>query len=137
MIIAIAVWQSRVSPVFDTAGRLLILDVENGREACRKELSTLGLSIQERVNRLVELDVDVLICGAISRQLEDMALASGIRVVPWLTGDVEEALEWYLSGKPINTRFLMPGCGGRQHRGGGQRRRGLPEYQAHYREEGK
>lgn len=137
MIIAIAVWQSRVSPVFDTSGHLLILDVENGREVYRKELSTLWLSLQERVNRLVELDVDVLICGAISRPLESMVVASGIKAIPWLTGEVEEVFEWYLSGRPIDTRFLMPGCGRRQHRYRGPQRRGLVGYQTNYREEGK
>ena len=55
--------------MFDTAGQLLILDVENGRETHRTKCSILGLSFPERVNRLVELDVDVLLCGAISRPL--------------------------------------------------------------------
>lgn len=122
--------------MFDTSGHLLILDVENGCEAHRTELSILSLSLQERVNRLVELDVDVLICGAISRPLESMVVASGIKTIPWLTGEVEEVLEWYLTGKPTDTRFLMPGCGRRQHRYGGPRRRRLTGYQANYREEG-
>ena len=76
MRVAIPVWQSRVSPVFDTAGHLLIVDVEDGREVHRAEASILGLSLPDRVNRLVEFDVDVLLCGAISRQLAGMAAAS-------------------------------------------------------------
>ena len=116
MRIAIATWQSRVSPVFDTAGQLLILDVENGREVYRTERSILELSLQERVNRLVELDIDVLLCGAISRTLANTVAASGIRVIPWLKGDVDRMLCLYLSGKPIDSRFLMPGFGRRRRR---------------------
>jgi predicted Fe-Mo cluster-binding NifX family protein len=110
MRIAVAAWQSRISPVFDTAGRILVLDIENGRDLGRAQHSVLGLSMQKRVDRLVELDVDVLLCGAISRQLADMVAASGIRLVPWLTGNAEGVLQLYLAGNPIDSRFLMPGC---------------------------
>ena len=128
MRIAIAVWQSRVSPVFDSAGQLLILDVENGREVYRTEQSILGLSLQERVNRLVELDIDVLLCGAISRPLAGMASASGIRVIPWLKGDVNQMLCLFLNGKPINSRFLMPGLGRHRSRFRGSHRKGSARY---------
>ena len=127
MRIAVAVWQSRVSPVFDTAGQLLIMDVENGRESNRTEQSILGLSIQKRVDRLVELDVDVLLCGAISRQLAGMVAASGIRLIPWVTGDIAGVLQWYLTGKPIEPRFLMPGRRQRRHRAQGSQREIWPE----------
>jgi predicted Fe-Mo cluster-binding NifX family protein len=127
MRIAVAVWQSRISPVFDTAGQLLILDVENGRESNRTEQSIHGLSIQKRVDRLVELDVDVLLCGAISRQLADMVAASGIRLIPLVTGDAEGVLQWYLTGKPIEPRFLMPGCHQRRHRSRGSQKGIRPE----------
>ena len=122
MRIAIAVWESRISPVFDAAEHLLILDVENGREVNRIEKSILGLSTQKRVDRLVELDVDMLLCGAISRQLADMVAASGIRVIPWVTGEVGKVRDWYLTGKPIDTRFLMPGCDRHQRHLRGARR---------------
>jgi len=128
MRVAIPVWQSRVSPVFDTAGHLLIVDVEDGREVHRAEASILGLSLPNRVNRLVEFDVDVLLCGAISRQLAGMAAASGIRVMPWLKGDVDQMLRLFLNGEPIDSRFLMPGFGRQRHRFRGSQRRGSTRY---------
>ena len=132
MRVAIPVWQSRVSPVFDTAGQLLILDIENGREIHRTECSISGLSFPERVNRLVELDVDVLLCGAISRPLAATVAASGIRVIPWVRGEVNGVLQWYITGKPIDSRFLMPGCSSGRHRFRGRHGRGLARYLRNY-----
>ena len=121
MRIAVTVWQSRVSPVFDTAGNLLILDTDESLGLQSAEESILGLSPQKRVDRLADLDVDVLLCGAISRPLADMVAASGIRLVPWVTGGAEELLQWYLTGEPLDSRFLMPGCRQRRHRSQGRR----------------
>ena len=132
MRVAIPVWQSRVSPVFDSAGRLLIFDIKNGHETSRAHRPINGLSLQGRVKRLVELDVDVLLCGAISRPLADMITASGIKVIPWVTGEVDEVFGWYMSGKPLDTRFLMPGCGGRRRRFRGQDGKGLGRHGANY-----
>ena len=128
MRVAVPIWQSRVSPVFDTAGSLLIVEVENGREVHRATASILGLSLPDRVNRLVELDIDVLLCGAVSRPLASMVAASGIRVIPWLTGDVDHMLRLFLSGEPIDSRFLMPGFGRQRHRFRGSRRQGWASY---------
>jgi predicted Fe-Mo cluster-binding NifX family protein len=133
--IAIPVWQSRMSPVFDTAGKVLVLDIGNGRELHRVEQSLNGLSMQKRVDRLVELDVDVLVCGAISRQLADMVAASGIRVIPWVKGDVDEVLQWYFTGKPMDLNFLMPGCPQKRHRFRGMKGRGAIRDMRNYPEE--
>ena len=135
MRIAVAAWQSRISPVFDTAGQLLVLDIENGGESHRAEHGIMGLSMQKRVDRLVELDIDVLLCGAISRQLADMVAASGIRPVPWLTGNAEGVLQWYLTGKPIEPRFLMPGCDRQRHHVRGMHGRGKARHMRNHREE--
>lgn len=112
-----------------------MVDVENGGEFQRTECSILGLSIQKRVDRLAELDVDVLICGAISRPLADMVASSGIRIIPWMKGSVDDVLNWYLTGKPIESRFLMPGCRQRRHRFRGPRGRGAGRNLRNYPEE--
>jgi len=133
--IAIAMWRLRISPVFDTTGKLLIVDAVNGREMRRAEQDIHELSMQKRVDRLAELDVDVLLCGAISRQLAGMVAASGIRLVPLLTGDAESVLRWYLAGKPFDSRFLMPGCRRQRRRAGTMRRCGRTTQGEHHREE--
>jgi len=121
--IGIPVWQGRVSPVFDTAGRLLVVEADGDREMVRSESSLPDTRLPRRVGRLAELGVEVLICGGISRPLLGMVTGSGIRVVPWVAGDVQEVLEAYLGGRLLDPRFLMPGCMGRG-RGQCMRRRG-------------
>jgi len=135
MRLAVAVWQSRISPVFDTAGQLLVLDIDDGRESDRTSQSIAGLSLQRRVDRLVELDVDVLLCGAISRPLAGMVAASGIRLIPWVTGDAEGVLRWYLTGKPMEPRFLMPGRRRRQRRLGRSHGKDMAQYSENHPED--
>lgn len=121
MKVAIPVWQSRISPVFDVARRLLVLDVENRQEVSRSEYFMDNLFSDAHVRVLRELDVDVLLCGAISRQLAGEMIDSGIEVVSFLTGPVEELLDHYLSQGALEGRFLMPGCRGCRRRFRGAR----------------
>ncbi len=109
MRIGVPIWGSRVSPVFDAAGRLLIVDVESGRVAKRLEEGIADFFPARKVRRLRELGVEVLICGGISAPLAAMIEAAGIRVTAWVSGDVEEVIRAYLSGMPPDPRFLMPG----------------------------
>jgi predicted Fe-Mo cluster-binding NifX family protein len=127
MKIALPVWESRVSPVFDVAGRLLIVDVEDGLVSARDELPLATPDPSERVRRLSELGIEVLICGAISRFLEAELLASGLRTIPRVCGEVEDIIQAYLTGTLTQPAFQMPGCcrrrrRGRQGRGFGSRR---------------
>jgi predicted Fe-Mo cluster-binding NifX family protein len=123
MKLALSIWQSRVSPVFDTAGRLLVVEVQDGREVARTEETIGSLFLPRKVQQLCELGVEVLICGAISRPLACLVAQSGIALVPWIAGNVEEVLRGYLDGRLPDPRFLMPGGGHCRRRRGGRHRR--------------
>ena len=98
MKVAIPVWQGRVSPVFDTAGKLIVIDVEDGEERVRDE-EILGQSGPlARAAEVAGLNVDVLLCGAISRPLENALAASGIQLISRICGEVEEVLTAFLDG---------------------------------------
>lgn len=123
--IAIPVWGARISPVFDTARRLLLVDVTSGREAARSEAEISEQAPTLRAARLRELAVNVLLCGAISRPLASMVGASGLTVLPFLAGGVDDVLAAYLAGRLPAPEFLMPGCcRTRQGRHGRRARRG-------------
>jgi predicted Fe-Mo cluster-binding NifX family protein len=121
MRIAIPTWRGRVSPVFDVARRLLLVDSENGQPVRQEEVALEEAGLTARAGRLVELAADVLICGAISRPLEAMLVAAGVRVIPQTCGPVEQVLRAFVSGQMTDEAFLMPGCCGRRRR---LRRRG-------------
>ncbi len=109
MKIAIPIWNGYVSSVFDFAHRLLLLEIQNGSETNRSEISLDPESITQRAVRLKTLGADVLICGAISRSLASMVIASGIKVLPYTVGPVDEVIKAYLTDKLEQTRFVLPG----------------------------
>ena len=121
MRLAIPVWNDRVSPVFDTAGRVLLLDLADGIEQARQLVEVVQASFPtERAKRLAELGVNVLVCGAISRPLAGFVSAAGIVVIPWVAGALEEVLRAYLTGRLSEPCWRMPGCGGRRRHGNAQ-----------------
>lgn len=129
MTVAFAVWDNRISPVFDTAGTLLVAEMEGGRVTGRRREPMDGDLPSEKVARLKALGVETLVCGAISRPLAGMIAAEGIRLVPFVAGTVEEVVAAYAQGLLPGPTFAMPGCGRRRRgrfgrgRGGGGRGR--------------
>ncbi len=124
MILSIATWNGRVSPVFDVSRRLLVFDIEDG-VATQKEAVDLRADQPDiRASQLARMAVDTLICGAISRPLAGLAAAHGIQVIPFVAGDVDRVISAYLSGDLSGPNLAMPGCRGRCGRFG-QRRRGV------------
>jgi len=119
MRVAIPISNDRVSPVFDAASRMVLVDVKNGIEQGRREEALPESFLERRARRLAELGVTVLICGAVSRPLAALLEGSGITVFPWTAGWVNDVLEAYLEGRLPGKRWRMPGCGGRwqRHRG--------------------
>lgn len=124
--IAIPVAETRVSPVFDVAHKFLLADLENGQVISRAQHEMKVQSAYARARLLAELGVGVLICGGISWPLAMMIETQGVRVIPWVMGEVEEVLTAHMSGQLLAPSFTMPGCRrGRRRRGwGGGRGRG-------------
>ena len=110
MRVAIPDWHGKVSPVFDVAGRLLVIDLERGEEIRRRAEVLTGLTPVARVHRLGALGVDTLVCGAISSAVEHLAVAIGIRVVSLVSGPVDAVARIIAAGQPIPASCLLPGC---------------------------
>ena len=123
MKVALTVWEDSVSTVCDFCSRLLIFDVEANEARDPLSLTFETQMWPSRVNRLKDLGVGVLLCGAVSRPLERMLATAGIEVISWLCGSVEEVFRAYLDGALPDTRFILPGYGPGSHRLRGHRRR--------------
>jgi len=124
MKIAVPIYNNSVSNVFDFAHRLLLVEIENGKEANRSEVALESQLLPQRVGQLKSLGVDILVCGAISRVLANMVTASGIQLLPYVTGRVDNVLQAYLAGQLVKPEFTMPGCWPGARKGFGRRRRG-------------
>lgn len=126
MKVAIPHWQGRVSPVFDVAGNVLVIEIDGGTERTRQEVVFNVDGPQARAARLTETGTEVLVCGAISKPLEVAVSAAGIEVIPQTCGEVGSVLAAFIDGRLSQGAFLMPGCCGRRRRfrggrGGGAR----------------
>jgi len=127
MKVSIPTWAGRVSPVFDVAKQLLVVAIEEGRESSREQAAIEETQMLDRVKRVTQLGVDVLICGAISGALEAMLVSAGVRVLPHTCGAVEEILQAFESGRLTDEKYLMPGCCGRRRRFRGRHCEGQAE----------
>ena len=113
MKIAIPLFGTRVSPNFDHAQTALIVDIEKGSIATMRELSIGLFEPLMRATQIKNLSIDVVICGGVSNFLQNLLQKQNIRVIPWITGEAQKALELFMQGS------LEPGtmvCQGRRKR---------------------
>jgi len=116
--VAITIWNGRVSPVMDTACRLLVLDIVDGRQVSRDIINIPQGDMSYRASFISELGIDTLICGAVSQQFNQVITALGTKTYPWCCGDVNEIVVAYSSGTFRIGNFPSPGCRQRQRRRG-------------------
>ncbi len=118
MNIALTAWEDRISPVFDSARTLLVVEIKDQKVVSRS-VETFNQSIlfnlAEMLNRLSLLKIDVLICGAISEVPSNIIESNGIKLIPFISGNIEEIIAAYAKNETIIPMFLMPGCGRRHH----------------------
>jgi predicted Fe-Mo cluster-binding NifX family protein len=118
---AFATWNDRIAPVFDVTRRLHVVDTAGRRVLRESEESLDDEEPTGRAAHLATLGIDALVCGAISRPQEALIQAYGVRVVPFVTGELPEVVDAWREGRLASGDFAMPGCGGRrgrQSRGG-------------------
>ena len=110
MKVALPIWGQRLSPVLDFAHRLLVVETKNGAVTQRwYHLMNPQRPTFSQAALLSGLGVSVLICGSISLDLANMIRPSGIRIIPFITGEVEEILQSFLNNTLSDPRFRMPG----------------------------
>jgi predicted Fe-Mo cluster-binding NifX family protein len=110
---AFAYWDDRIAPVFDIARRIHVVEADSGRIVAETgEVLADDLPVQ-KAHRLLELGVGTLVCGAISRPFQETVAAYGIRVIPFVAGDLSDVIQAWLSGNLESDTFVMPGCSGR------------------------
>jgi predicted Fe-Mo cluster-binding NifX family protein len=105
---AIPIFMTRVSPLFDSCTRVLLIDIEQNREVDRKEIYLDALSLNERVTILRKSGVTTVICGGISEMLETMLAGADIELIGDITGEVDQVLDAYLTERLDEPRFHLP-----------------------------
>lgn len=107
--IAVPKFRSRIAPVLDTCTRLLIVDLEQNREAGEGELYVNGFSLSERVDMLKRSKVTRVICACASELFFNLLTKEGIGVTSGIIGEVDQVVEALVRGQLEDPRFRMPG----------------------------
>lgn len=115
MRIAIPTFGTRVSPRFDCAQVILLVVVDDGRLSERRELVACDWAPHERINKLLELGVNTVICGSIDCWSAESLQSVGITIYGWVTGEVEEVLAVLLRGE-MDFEVTMEAGGRRGYR---------------------
>jgi len=96
MKIAIPAFHSKVSPRFDTAQELVLLEVIDGNVINRERQPLQAYSAAGKIKKLLEEDVDTLICGGIDRLSRQQIGLNRIEVYSWVTGEINDAVSCFL-----------------------------------------
>jgi predicted Fe-Mo cluster-binding NifX family protein len=117
---AFAHWDNRIAPVFDVARQIHLVEAKAGRIVGEATEILPHDPPALRANRMAGLNIDTLVCGAISKPLHGMLTAHGIHVIPFIAGDLGKVIQAWLRGRLDGSVFAMPGCRGRGYRGAGR-----------------
>lgn len=111
--VAFACLDERIAPVFDTALQVHVLETESGLIVGEKQEMLPPDQPLQKMLRLNEIGIQVIVCGAISRPLNAMIAANGIQVIPFVAGDLHAVIQAWQKGRLCGNAFAMPGCCGR------------------------
>lgn len=103
--VAIPRFGEHVAPCFGFSATVTIFMVEDGEVRGQRDFVLQSRRELDRLRLLRDQEVDTLICGGLQDRLEDIIRASGIRVVSWVDGNVDELLERFLRGELPDGRY--------------------------------
>ena len=110
-LLCLACYEDRLASVFDNAPELKLFRVEDNKICPAGYLSLPSKDPKDRTSAIKTCGATFLICGAICGCTVNDLEQTGVRVIPWIRGMIDEILEAYLSNHLEN--YIMPGCGGR------------------------
>jgi len=105
--------------VFDVAGQIAVTQHCAPNDALQWIDLPEG-SAAEKLQFLHQHQVDILVCGAMTKSTLLIAASFNIEVLPFIAGDQQQVIECWRNNQPLEHHFVMPGCKGccrkkRQH----------------------
>jgi predicted Fe-Mo cluster-binding NifX family protein len=88
-----------VAPCFEYSATIAIFITRGRQIVDQTDFRLQSRDPVDRVRLLRDQGVETLICGGVQDRFEDLVVASGIRVVSWVSGRVEELLKLFLDGR--------------------------------------
>jgi len=109
MRVAFSIWKDRVSPLFDSAAHLLLVE-PNSRGLQEKSLVNVdSLSMLQRIQMLKKWNLDLFVCGGITPSVLKAVRNQSIETVPFMCGRVDDLIQALERGEDLRAMFSMPG----------------------------
>ncbi|MBW2095292.1 MAG: NifB/NifX family molybdenum-iron cluster-binding protein [Deltaproteobacteria bacterium] len=99
MKIAIPLFKDRIAPHFGSSSKALLVEIVNGTVKQQAKWDMGGSGAMDMARSLVNLGVEKVICGGISRLHKQWLMDKGVVVEDNQKGEAEKIIERILSGK--------------------------------------
>jgi len=112
MPVCLACYGDRMAALLENATELRFYNVERGVPIPQGATPAPQNSVLAVADLLASMGVEILICGGLSGCALAALQQSGISVVGWIGGTVDDvAAAWAAGGAEAITPLRMPGCG--------------------------
>lgn len=115
--VALPVFNERISPLLDVANRFAIYEIVDDRISQKIMVSLHDESVIQRVQKLKELGVSLIIGGAVSGFVTHVIAEKGIRLISWINGEADKVIHSYLRDDLDYAAEDTRGCGRGRRRG--------------------
>ncbi len=103
--IAISIFHDRVASRLDSAENLMLVTADDGKVKSRELILLREEDPLRKIDKIIQLKPDVLICGGLTKICEDKLSNSNIKVFPWVQGNAEYILSLCLRNNFIDGSF--------------------------------
>lgn len=108
MLLCLACYNGRLASVFDNATEFKIFRVEDNNICPAGHLSLPSKDPKDRTSAILACGATTLICGALCGCTRNIIESTGVKVIPWIRGTVDEVLDAVIKNSLGD--LSMPGC---------------------------
>jgi len=101
VIVAIPRMGEVVAPCFEYCATMAIFTVNDGQVVDQIDFPITSREPMDRMRLLRDQQVDTIICGGVQDVFEDIVKATGIQVISWVSGTVDDLLRLFLRGQLV------------------------------------
>lgn len=99
--VAMPIFGKSVAPCFEYSATIIIFTTKDKQVMHQTRFTLQSQQSLDRVRLLRDQNVNILICGGIQDRFEDLITASGIQVIPWVSGTAENLIDCFIRGELI------------------------------------
>lgn len=96
-LLAIPNFGERISPRLDYAETLQLITIEGEIILDRETIKIIANNNLERINLIIGLKPDIVICDGVSSLVHEKFSENNIRVIPWIHGAVDDIVGMFIS----------------------------------------